>query len=45
VTETSRVKIAKRYMKVGKTISVIFGIVVAVMGALFVLRGFGIFLW
>jgi cytochrome c biogenesis protein CcdA len=45
VTETSRVKIAKRYMKVGKTISVIFGIVVAVMGILFVLRGFGIFLW
>ena len=45
VTETSRVKIAKRYMKVGKTISLVFGIVVAVMGALFVLRGCGIFLW
>ena len=45
VTETSRVRIAKRYMKVGKTISLIFGAVVAVMGFLFILRGLGIFLW
>jgi cytochrome c biogenesis protein CcdA len=45
VTETSRVRIAKRYMKVGKAISTIFGIVVAIMGALFVFRGLGIFLW
>jgi cytochrome c-type biogenesis protein len=45
VTETSRAGLAERYMRVGKVISIVFGAAVAIMGALFILRGFGVYLW
>ena len=45
VTETSRAGLAERYMRAGKVISLVFGVAVAVMGVLFILRGFGIYLW
>jgi cytochrome c-type biogenesis protein len=45
VTETSKAKIAKRYMNLGKDITTIFGFVIAIFGFMFILRGFGIYLW
>jgi len=45
VTETSKAKIAKRYMKIGKDITMVFGFSVAIFGFIFILRGFGIYLW
>ncbi len=45
VTETSRARLAERYMRVGKAVSVVFGLAVVVLGALFILRGFGVYLW
>jgi cytochrome c-type biogenesis protein len=45
VTETSRAGLAKRYIQVGKMITIIFGVAVVVMGVLFILRGFGVYLW
>jgi cytochrome c-type biogenesis protein len=45
VTETSKAKLAKKYMNLGKDITVIFGFAVAIFGFTFILRGFGIYLW
>jgi len=43
--ETSRTKLAEKYMRVGKAISIVFGVAVAVFGVVFILRGFGVYLW
>ena len=45
VTETSRSRLSERYMRAGKAVTLIFGLAVMVMGALFILRGFGLYLW
>lgn len=45
VSETSKSAITKRYMTIGKYVTLVFGGVVIVMGFLFILRGFGYYLW
>ncbi|MGQ9583080.1 MAG: hypothetical protein ACUVV6_06150 [Thermoplasmatota archaeon] len=45
VTETSRAKLSEKYMKAGKAVTLVFGLAVIVMGALFILRACGIYLW
>ena len=45
VTETSRARLGEKYLKAGKAVTLVFGLAVVVMGALFILRGFGIYLW
>ena len=43
--ETSLAKLSERFMRAGKAVTVVFGLAVIVIGALFVIRGFGIYLW
>ena len=45
VSETSKSALTKRYLTIGKYVTLAFGGVVVVMGVLFILRGFGIYLW
>jgi len=45
VTETSRSKLSEKYLRAGKAVTLIFGLAIVVMGALFILRGLGIYLW
>jgi cytochrome c-type biogenesis protein len=44
-TETSRARLGEKYLRAGKAVTVVFGLAVVVMGALFIARGFGIYLW
>jgi len=45
VSETSKSALTKRYMAIGRYVALVFGGVVIVMGFLFILRGFGYYLW
>ncbi|MEM2870102.1 MAG: cytochrome c biogenesis protein CcdA [Thermoplasmata archaeon] len=45
VTETSRARLAERYMRAGRVVTVVFGLAVSVMGALFIARALGVYLW
>jgi len=44
-TETSRARLGEKYLRAGKAVTAVFGLAVVVMGALFILRGFGLYLW
>ena len=44
-TEASRARLGEKYLRAGKAVTAVFGLAVVVMGALFILRGFGLYLW